>query len=254
MSSLSEHSSQDDQSSQESDIESGGNNLDEQLSKVARASVVGKLTVSDLSGGQAILLAMGGLQGLVETIVPGFVFLGLFTLTANVPLSVGVSLASALVFAVIRLMTKKPLTQVLAGAFGTILSAALALMTGRGEDNFLFGIFVNALYAASLLLSIVVRYPLVGVIAGYASGTSRTWRDQTKVRRAMVAMTWVWFALFALRLAVQLPLYLAHTPETTSMLALMKLLMGIPLFAPLLLVTWFVVRSQFFQQDKEANV
>jgi hypothetical protein len=66
--------------------------------------------------------------------------------------------------------------------------------------------------------------------------------------RVMQALTFLWFLLFAARLLVQVPLYLAHTPEATSALALTKLLMGVPLYAPLLLITWFVVKGQFPQK------
>ena len=61
-----------------------------------------------------------------------------------------------------------------------------------------------------------------------------------------------WFLLFAARLLVQVPLYLAHTDAATSALALTKLLMGVPLYAPLLLVTWFVVKGQFPQKPQQA--
>ena len=50
-----------------------------------------------------------------------------------------------------------------------------------------------------------------------------------------------------MRLAVQLPLYLAsQTDETVvSWLAGARLAMGLPLYAPLLLLSWFVIRAVF---------
>jgi hypothetical protein len=61
----------------------------------------------------------------------------------------------------------------------------------------------------------------------------------------MQALTFLWFLLFAARLVVELPLYLAHTDAATTGLGIAKLLMGVPLYAPLLLVTWFVVRGLY---------
>jgi hypothetical protein len=52
---------------------------------------------------------------------------------------------------------------------------------------------------------------------------------------------------------VELPLYFANTPEATSALALTKLLMGVPLYAPLLLVSWFIVRAVFDVGDAKKD-
>jgi hypothetical protein len=79
-------------------------------------------------------------------------------------------------------------------------------------------------------------------------GDGVAWRSDKRKFRVMQALTFLWLLLFVARLVVQVPLYLAHTDEATSALALTKLLMGVPLYAPLLLVTWFVVKAQFPQK------
>ena len=50
----------------------------------------------------------------------------------------------------------------------------------------------------------------------------------------------LWLLLSGLRLAVQVPLYLADLPDA---LAATKLLMGVPLYLGLLWVTWLLVRT-----------
>lgn len=226
--------------------------LGESLARAARTSGLGELADSDAPTGKALLAALGGVRGLLETILPGLVFLVLFTFTQNVPLSIGLSAAVAVVFTVVRIIGKTPVTQALAGLIGVGVSAVLALVTGRGEDNFIVGIWTNAAYAAALLISIVVRWPLIGLAAGYLMGDGLAWRSVKSTFRVMQALTFLWFLLFAARLIVQVPLYLAHTDEATSALALTKLLMGVPLYAPLLLVTWFVVKGQFPQKREKA--
>lgn len=223
-------------------------NVGESLARAARKSGLGQLADSDAPTGAALLGALGGVRGLAETILPGLVFLILFTFTQNVPLSIGCSVLVAVVFTVVRIVGKTPVTQAVAGLIGVGVSAILALITGRGEDNFLLGIWTNAAYGAALLISIVVRWPLIGLAAGYLMGDGLAWRSVRSKFRVMQALTFLWFLLFAARLLVQVPLYLAHTPEATSALALTKLLMGVPLYAPLLLVTYFVVRGQFPQK------
>jgi uncharacterized membrane protein len=58
----------------------------------------------------------------------------------------------------------------------------------------------------------------------------------------MQGLTIVWVAMFAARLAVQAPLYYAGNLE---LLATFKLVMGLPLYAPLLVLSWLVVRAVF---------
>lgn len=222
--------------------------LGDSIAAAARRSGLGQLAETDASTGAALLGALGGIRGLCETILPGLVFLILFTFTQNVPLSIGCSVAVAVVFTVLRVIGKTPLTQALAGLIGVGISAILALITGRGEDNFLFGIWTNAAYAAGILISMLVRWPVIGLAAGYLMGDGVAWRSDKRKFRVMQALTFLWLLLFVARLVVQVPLYLAHTDEATSALALTKLLMGVPLYAPLLLVTWFVVKAQFPQK------
>ena len=217
----------------------------ESLARAAQKSGLGRIPDDETPTGAALLGALGGVRGLAETILPGLVFLILFTFTQNVPLSIGCSVLVAVIFTVIRVIGKTPVTQAMAGLIGVGISAILALVTGRGEDNFLLGIWTNAAYATALLVSILIRWPLIGLAAGYLMGDGLAWRSVRKKFRVMQALTFLWFLLFAARLIVQVPLYLAHTDAATSALALTKLLMGVPLYAPLLLVTWFVVRGQF---------
>ncbi|WP_158864536.1 DUF3159 domain-containing protein [Leifsonia sp. AG29] len=219
--------------------------LSESIAAAARRSALGRLAGDEAPTGRALLGALGGIRGLCETVLPGLVFLIVFTFTQSVPLSIGLSVLVAVVFTALRLVGRTPVTQAIAGLIGVGLSAILALITGRGEDNFLLGIWTNAAYAAALLISMLVRWPIIGLAAGYLMGDGVAWRSIRAKFRVMQALTFLWLLLFAARLLVQVPLYLAHTDAATSALALTKLLMGVPLYAPLLLVTWFVVKQQF---------
>jgi hypothetical protein len=219
--------------------------IGESLAAAAKKAGIGQLAQGGAPTGHALLGALGGIRGLAETIIPGLVFLVLYTFTVNVPLAVGASVAVAVVFTIVRLVGRTPVTQAMAGLIGVGASAILALITGRGEDNFLLGIWTNAAYGGALLISVVVGWPLIGLAVGYLTGDGLAWRKNKGRYRAMQALTLGWFLLFAARLAVQVPLYLAHTPAATEALAITKLLMGVPLYAPLLLVSWFIVRAVF---------
>ena len=60
----------------------------------AQKSGIGQLADGETPTGAALLGALGGVRGLAETILPGLVFLILFTFTQNVPLSIGCSVLS----------------------------------------------------------------------------------------------------------------------------------------------------------------
>src|SRR5690606_14672399 len=143
-------------------------------------------------------------------------------------------------FVVIRLATRSAATQAFAGVFGIALSAGLALLTGRAEDNFVIGLVINIVSVVVLLVSLVIRWPLVGLIVGVLTNEWTAWRQDRAKRRVLTVATWLWVGLFSLRLAVQAPLYFSGQ---TEWLAATKLLMGVPLYAGMLWVTWLLVKS-----------
>lgn len=213
--------------------------LGEALAQAARNSAVGKVAPGEAPTAGALLSAVGGVRGLVESILPGLLFLVVFTITGEAVVSVLAPVAISIVFIVVRLVRREPLGTAIAGAFGIALSAGIALFTGDARDNFIVGFFINAAITLVMLVSIAARWPFIGFVVGALSG-DRGWRaDRSKFRIALVA-TILWASFPLLRLAVELPLYFA---EQTAALATAKLLLGVPLYAIVLWVTWLLVRS-----------
>ncbi|MBN9210681.1 MAG: hypothetical protein BGO45_09045 [Microbacterium sp. 71-36] len=199
------------------------------------------------STGAAVWAAMGGWRGILESVLPSLAFVVLFTVTidpetrqGNLPLSLGVSVGLALVFTIARLMAKSPPSAAIGGLVATAAAALLTLFTGRGQDNFVFGFFTNGAYGAAFLVSVLVGWPLIGLIAGYLLGEGTSWRTDKRRRRVYTWLSLGWAALFVARLIVQLPLYFAG--DVTA-LGTLKIVMGLPLFAPMVAVTWLAVRA-----------
>jgi hypothetical protein len=211
----------------------------EAMAAAARKSGLGQVAPGEAPTAGALLSAIGGVRGLVESIVPGVLFLVVFTITQEVLPSVLAPFAIAVIFIVVRVATRQPVTSAIAGALGIAVSAALALLSGRAEDNFVPGFVVNVVMVIAMVVSIIVKHPLIGVVVGVLTGDSDWRADAAKYRVALVA-TILWAALPALRLAVQLPLYLA---SQAGALGATKLIMGVPLYAILLWVTWLLIRS-----------
>ncbi|WP_299088283.1 DUF3159 domain-containing protein [uncultured Microbacterium sp.] len=196
----------------------------------------------EASTGHVVWHAMGGWRGVAESVLPSLAFLLLYTTTSELPLALAVSVGIAAVFTVVRLVQRSPVSAALGGLIATGLAAALALFTGRGEDNFVPGLITNALYGTGLLVSALIGWSLIGLAVGFLMNEGTAWRADARKRRVFFWLGIAWAALFFLRLAVQLPLYFAGDVAT---LGTLKLVMGLPLFAPLLAVTWLTARALY---------
>jgi hypothetical protein len=222
-----------------------------QFAAAAEKSGLGALARDEKLSGRDLLSAVGGVRGILEALLPGLVFLVTYsvltsfgdweTQVALVP-ALAASVGLAVVFTVVRIVTKGQPTQAIAGLIGVLASAALALWTGNARDNYVIGFFTNAGYALALLVSLLVRWPALGLIVGFLMGEGLAWRDDRRKYRAAQFLTLVWIGLFVARLAVQLPFYLVDNVEA---LGATRLLMGVPLYALVLVFTWLVVRAVY---------
>jgi hypothetical protein len=182
---------------------------------------------------------LGGPLGIAETSLPAVAFVVAYTVSgSDVRLSAIVAVVIAVGFAGWRLLRRESPRNVVSSIAGVVLAAFIATRSGKAEDFFLPGLLANAAYASAFLISIVVGWPLVGVIVGVLDGEGNSWRGDPVRTRVFVLATWVWVVLFSLRLVVQLPLYLAGDVVA---LGVARTAMGLPLFALGLWITWRLV-------------
>lgn len=222
--------------------------LTDNLAAAARRSGLGKVAPGQTPTASALLGAMGGVRGLIESILPGLAFVVVYTITGLLLPSVLVPIVIAVGFVIARIVAKQPYTSALAGVLGIALSAGVALVTGQAKDNFVLGFLINGAFLAALIISILVRWPLIGVIASLITSEGSEWRaNKAKFRVALIG-TIIWVALFAVRLAVELPLYFA---DATQALGALKLVLGVPLYAATLWVTWLLVRTVYARPDPD---
>ncbi|CAN5538591.1 DUF3159 domain-containing protein [soil metagenome] len=213
--------------------------LREQLAQAVRRSGLGRVAPDQTPSAGTLLIAMGGVRGIVESVLPGLLFLITFTITHNIVASVAAPVIISMIFIVIRLVRREPITSAIAGAVGIIVSAVIALVTGRPENNFVPGFFINGVILLAMLISIVARRPLLGILTSLLLSDPEWRQDRAQLRVAYVA-TWFWVGLAVIRLGVELPLYLLHD---TSALATARLITGVPLYAVILWLTWLVMRT-----------
>lgn len=224
--------------------------LQEAFAAAAKRSGLGRVKPGETPTGSALLSAMGGVRGIVESVLPALGFLVVYAITQQLVPSVLIPLAIAIGFVVARLVARQPWSSAVAGVLGVGISAGLALLTGRPEDNFVPGFVINAVFLVALVVSLAAKWPLIGVISALLTGEGTTWReDRAKVKVAVVA-TILWCGLFATRLIVELPLYFAGA---TAALATTKLVLGVPFYAALLWVTWLLVRTAWSKTPSDGE-
>lgn len=187
--------------------------------------------------------SIGGVRGVIESVLPGAVFVIVFVATRELAPALISSLAVAVVLMAARLIGRTPVTQAVGGLLGVGIGVFWAWRSGEAQDYFAFGLWTNAAYGVALLVSVLVRWPIVGVVVALLRQEGMAWRtdraQRSRLRRYTLA-TWLWIAMFAVRLAVQLPLYL--TAEV-AWLGTARLVMGVPLWALTLWATWVLVRE-----------
>ena len=190
---------------------------------------------------RSLLATMGGIQGIAESVIPGLLFVVLMAVTKLSMWAVIAAGVSSAIFITARAIRRQSLMNAVVGLGGIGLAAFLALRAGgSGRDYFIPGLITNLSYGAVLLLSVVARFPLLGVIVGFALGEKLRWRKNRYEMRIFTAATLIMAAVFVIRLVVEVPLFLGNQLEA---LAIAKIILGLPLYATALWCSWLLIRA-----------
>ena len=193
--------------------------------------------VSEIKDDSALLAsALGGWAGVLDSGLPFVVFTVAYLVTdRDLESTLYASVGTAAVLAVFRLLRRQSLVQVFSGLIGIAIAAFLAQRTGNAENFFLPGIITNALYASACLISIAIHKPLLGYVIEAMRGRDMSWVRDPQAHRLFSTITWLWTLIFGIRVALMFPLYLLGQ---TAALGTLKLLLGYPLFALGIFVTF----------------
>ena len=220
-------------------------------SSPVRAETVEQVVRSQLSR------ALGGKRGMVEAAIPTLIFTLTFLTTHELRLGIGISVAAALVLLVARLVQRSTVQFVLNSLVGIGIGAFFAWRSARGGGDaneqalayFLPGLIYNGVYAALMLLSTLVRWPVVGFMVGSVAGDPTEWHQDRQVVRLCRNLTWMLALPCVVRVAVQLPIYLAgkaadDAGPMVAALGVSKVAMGWPLqLAALAGMAWLLSRN-----------
>jgi hypothetical protein len=183
---------------------------------------------------------LNGRRAAVDATPPaaGFV-VGWLLSDGSIRVGSAVAVACALVVSLWRLRHGDKPRAVLIGLLGVCVAALVALRTGRAEDFFLLQLLSNAASALVWAVSIVIRWPLLGLVVGAVLGQKTRWRQDPALLRAYGKGSWIWVLQYVVRVAVFLPLYAA---EQVVALGVARVALTWPLVAACLAVSWWVIR------------
>lgn len=196
----------------------------------------------ELSAYQQETLAdlLGGRRGAIDATLPPLAFaVGWFAAGRSIGVGALAAVAVGGAIALWRLRRGDRPRAVLIGLLGVSLASLIALRTGEAADFYLIRIVSNAASALVWVVSIVVRWPLLGVVVGAVLGQRGRWRRDPDLLRAYGRGSWVWVLQYVVRLVVLVPLYAA---ERTLELGAANAAVTWPLVAACLAVSWWVVR------------
>jgi hypothetical protein len=182
--------------------------------------------------------SIGGWRGLVDSGLPVVVFVAANAI-AGLTAAIWAAVAAGAVLFVLRLVRRETVQQAVSGFLGIAVAAYIASRTGEAKGFFLLGIWASFLYAGIFLVSVLVRWPLVGVIWEYVESGGSEWRRSRPLMRVYTWTTLVWVGVFLSRGLVQRFLY---EEDRTGWLAVARLAMGYPLTVGALAVSVLAVR------------
>ncbi|PLS28620.1 DUF3159 domain-containing protein [Bifidobacterium parmae] len=206
----------------------------------------------------SVIEAIGGPRGVVESMLPGVVFVVLFIATNDLNLTIGVSAALAVVQVLARLIQRQSVMGALSGLIAVGICLVWAWKSHEARNYYMLGFITNGVYAVLLAVSLAVRVPGLGLVIEFIRQMPterfrawfRDWMDDKSLKRAYMIITALWLGLFALRLAVQVPLYVT---DHVAALGVTRLVMGIPFWALAIWVSYLVIATPLHRHKAAAR-
>lgn len=208
-----------------------------------------KPTAEDTSAGDAravteaaLFEAFGGVRGMVETVLPGLLFVSIYTINKNLHMAALAALVVSLVMVVGRLVTKGIVKHAFSGVFGVVFGVVFAMMTGEAKDFYLPGMIYATGLALAYIVTAMAGFPLIGLMLGPVFRENLSWLTRNPGRKkAYTKASWAWGLILLGKSAILFPLY--WWGDTTQ-LGWVLVALKIPPFLLAVYLTWmFLVKA-----------
>jgi len=213
--------------------------------------------------------ALGGRRGMVEAAVPTILFTVMYLTTRDLPTTLVVSVAAALIMLVVRIVQRSTVQFVMNALFGIGIGWLFVTLAARGGATadeaalayFLPGILYNSGYAVLMGFTCLIGWPLVGFMVGSVTGDATAWHDDKQIVRLCTRLTWLLVLPCVLRAGIQAPIWLAgnsgalEADTAVALLGILKIVLGWPLqLAALGAMVWLLARNHTpIQEQRPAN-
>ncbi|WAX77535.1 DUF3159 domain-containing protein [Streptomyces sp. KMM 9044] len=184
----------------------------------------------------ALFEAFGGVRGMVETVLPGLLFVSIYTINKNLHMAALAALAVSLAMVVVRLARKDTVKHAFSGVFGVGFGVVFAMMTGNAKDFYLPGMLYTTGLALAYIITAMAGVPLIGLMLGPIFRENLSWRTRNPGRKkAYTKASWAWGLILLGKSAILFPLYWwADTTQLGWVLVALK----IPPFLLAVYLTW----------------
>lgn len=189
----------------------------------------------------SLFSAVGGWRTVAEGVVARVLFLVAYLLTGQVSTSALIAIGGVFVLAVVRMCTDRKFWQPAVGLVVVGASALLAGSTGRAVDFYLTTVLTQAGAGVVFAVSMLARWPVIGLVMGAVRGERLAWRRDRRQRRRYQVCTAVFLAKFGIATAFLLPLYAAGTVVPLGIAA--TLLGGAPAAGICVYLCWRILRE-----------
>jgi hypothetical protein len=195
--------------------------------------------------GESLTELLGGRRGALDATLPPVVFVvGWLASGRSVVWASVAALVCGVLVAVVRWRRGERPRAVLVGLLGVAVAALVAVRTGRAADFFAVQLAGNAVSALVWAVSIVIRWPLLGVVVGAVLGQRTRWRRDPDLLRGYGVASWAWVGQYVVRVVVFGLLYWASFQWDGAVVALgvARVALSWPLVAACLAVSWWLLR------------
>ena len=199
----------------------------------------------------ALVDALGGGRGLLDSALPATVFVLARLLTDSLGTAIAVALAAGVLLLGLRLRRGEPLQQVGSGFFGLVVAVLVARATGTGEGFFLPGILTTAGTGVAFVVSLALGRPAVGLALAAYDPRYAQWGSHPGLRRACTLATAFWALTFFVRSGVAYWVYRMPGDRDGLLLIVINSVKW-PLIVLAALLTVVLVRRSGYDRDAHA--
>jgi hypothetical protein len=191
-------------------------------------------------GAESLADLLGGRSAAIDaTLGPIAFVVGYFAIHRSIGWASVIAIAVTALIATWRVWRGDKPRAVVIGLLGVVVGVLIVMRTGHIEDVFIPRIVTNVASLLAFLVSVIVRWPLLGVIVGTLLGQKGRWRHDPDLLRAYSRGSLIWALQYFVRAAVWIPLWAAGA---TAALTATSLALSYPLIAAAIAGSWWIIQ------------